>query len=388
MGIQCNIRLNVRCLAFFSSMLLLLLQADFVLAQQSADHEVLQSEVERKAVPDDAIIGMPIDTGWVVLDGKFIAPPYIVAKQGADILLNGQRVMTPSQNVGGGREGLRRSDGRGERRLEGGRNEQYQSDQQRRRRRGSSFGAARIEQQLIQGSLVVIVTDVGAATIGSYGIPRFVETLESEQPLAEKVQTFSGMVERPAHSAVWLSTIESYRPDPRLDQIAEEVQEQIDQRAIEREQKLAGNGWFDWLMPMAAIGAVLFGVSVLLKAHRIVLKEPGGYRAWRHIDTSGLRSRVVLLLIGLLLLLNGLDLAFTLIAQQTGEFAELSPIGDRLITKPILLGIYKIAAVALGAGLLLYLRQRRTAEVAAWWMCAVYVLVLVRWVAVNTLIMT
>lgn len=357
--------------------MLLLLQAEPLWAQLPMADEVNVSDVKSESVREDFIAGMPIETGWVVLDGEYIDPPYVISKQGKDVFFNNRRVMTQAENTGGGRERVRR----GESRANG------RGEQERRRQRGPAFGAARIEQQLIDGGLVVIVTDVGAANISCYGLPRLLKAIESDQSLADKVQALNGMVDRPVHSAVWLATIESYRPNAELSEIAAEVQAGIDERALEREQKFAGNSWFNWIMPMAAIGAVLLGVGVLLKAHRVGLKEPGGYRVWRHIDTSGLRSRMVLLLIGLLLLLNGLDLAFTLIAQQTGQFAELSPIGDRLITKPILLGLYKVAAVAIGAGLLLFLRQWRAAEVTAWWMCAVYVLVLVRWVAVNTLIM-
>ncbi|MBX2851382.1 MAG: hypothetical protein KTR15_06525 [Phycisphaeraceae bacterium] len=307
-----------------------------------------------------------------------IDPPYTLGMQGREISLNGQRVMTLAQN----REGARERLGRGEGRAEGGR-----GGQERRRGRGAAFGVARIERQLIGGQLVVMVTDVGAATIGRFTLPSFVETMATDEPLTEKVQVLNGLVSRPAPSAVWVATIEQYRPDPRLKQAADQIQEESDQLAREREATLSGVGWFDWAMPMAAIGGVLAGLGVLLNVHRKGLKEPGDYRVWRHVDTSGRRSRVVFVLISLLVLLNGLDLAFTLIAQQTGQFAELSPIGDRLITKPVLLGLYKVAAVGLGVGLLFYLRQRRVAEVVAWWMCALYVLVLVRWAAVNTLIM-
>lgn len=239
----------------------------------------------------------------------------------------------------------------------------------------------------MDGGLLVFVSDTGVAPIDRYLIPQFLEGVESDESLAAKVKALTNLTQRPIHSAVWQAIIEDYRSDPGLAQAANEINEEIQQLALERERRLNGGGLTNWIMPMAAIGAVLIGLGVLLRVHRVGLSEPRDYRVWRHIDTSGRRSRLVLQLIGLLILLNGLDLTFTLLAQQTGQFVELSPIGDRMISRPVMLGLYKATMVALGVGILIYLRQRRAAEIAAWWMCAVYVLVLVRWAAVNTLLL-
>lgn len=380
MGIRCNAKTVFGWLVGLGVLAILLLPANALQAQQLESGEASAAETDHASGPGVAVVGMPIETGWVVLDGALIEPPYIIGRQGRDITLNGQRVMT--QDADGGREGLRRREGRGE-----GRAERGHADQDRRRQRGGQFGAARIEHQLNSGNLIVMATDVGAATIGRISLPEFVEALASDESAAEKADALGRLVQRPAHSALWVATLEGYRPDARLSQAAAIVQEEAERREREKQAESARVGFFNWVMPMAAIGAVLAGLGVLLHVHRHGLKEPGSYRVWRHVDTSGRRSRVVFLLIILLLLLNGLDLAFTIIAQQTGQFAELSPIGDRLISTPMLLGMYKVAAVGLGVGLLFYLRQRRAAEVAAWWMCALYVLVLVRWAAVNTLIM-
>ncbi|MFK7790109.1 MAG: DUF5658 family protein [Phycisphaeraceae bacterium] len=383
METRCNVQ---RIFVFFlclSVLILLALSPTSTLAQSSQDNEANSSQADSESRRGGAVVGVPIESGWVVLDGKFIDPPYIIGIQERDIFLNGQRVMTTNQNAGGNREGGRRGEGQAE-----GRGDGIRGEQDRRRRRGGTFNAARIERQLIEGNLVVMATDTDAATISRHRLPKFVQAMASDEPQSQKVVVLNAMVQRPVHSAVWATTIERYEPAPRLDQAVKVVQEEIDQRAREREADEAGIGWFSWIMPMAAIGGVLAGIGVLLQVQRHALKESSSYRVWRHVDTSGRRSKVVFVLIGLLVLLNGLDLTFTLIAQQTGEFAELSPIGDSLISKPILLGLYKVAAVGLGVGLLLYLRRRRAAEVAAWWMCALYVLVLVRWVAVNTLIMS
>lgn len=360
--------------------LLYCLLAGPVFAQPSESNTDVSPDVSLETSRAVAVVGMPIETGWVLLDGKFIDPPYVIGMEGSEISINGQRVMMPASNRDGVIEGRWRGEGRGDGRADRGRGEQG-------RQRGSTFGVARIERQLIDGNLVVMVTDVGVATISRFKLPKFVDAMAADEPQAEKIRLLSGMAGRPVPSAVWLTTIEQYQPDPRLKQAAEKAQEESEQRARENEAKLSSVGWLDWAMPMMAIGGVLAGLGVLLNVYRHGLKEPGSYRVWRHVDTSGRRSRVVLILVSMLVLLNGLDLAFTIIAQQTGQFAELSPIGDRLITKPMLLGLYKVSAVGLGVGLLFYLRQRRVAEIAAWWMCALYVLVLVRWVAVNTLIM-
>lgn len=345
--------------------------------ETGADAEI-RADAADDASREDVLGGLPIEEGWVVIDGQLVAPPYVIGREGDQLTVNGQLVLPLTQTADRRRAGRDRRDGAGQ----GGRGEQN-----RGRGRGGLFSAEWVEARLMQGDLLVIVSDEGFALIQRYAIPQYLERVEADEPLTAKVMTLNSLSERPVHSAVWQAIIEDYRPDPRLTQAATEIREEIEQRALEREQRLRSGGWMNWFMPMAAIGAVLAGLGVLLRAHRIGLSESRDYRVWRHIDTSGRRSRLVLQLIGLLILLNGLDLAFTLLAQQTGQFVELSPIGERMITKPIMLGIYKAAVVALGVGILIYLRRRRAAEIVAWWMCALYVLVLVRWAAVNTLLL-
>jgi len=101
-------------------------------------------------------------------------------------------------------------------------------------------------------------------------------------------------------------------------------------------------------------------------------------RAARRCPTAR-RSRRVVLLIALLLLISGFDLIFTLLASQTKSFEELNPLAARLIHMPAALVVFKLFLVAAASIILYALRARRLTEWACWGLSGAYAALAAVW---------
>jgi hypothetical protein len=89
-----------------------------------------------------------------------------------------------------------------------------------------------------------------------------------------------------------------------------------------------------------------------------------------------------LLLIGLL---SAVDLAWTLLAHQTGSMRELNPLGRGLISDPVRLFLFKSTLTAASIGLLYWLHQQPLARLASWWCCLVLTLLTARWLTFQSM---
>jgi hypothetical protein len=89
----------------------------------------------------------------------------------------------------------------------------------------------------------------------------------------------------------------------------------------------------------------------------------------------------------LIVVMSGLDLAWTILSSSVGLMNELNPVGSSLLSDPMSLVKFKIAATLLAAGLFIGLRKFRSAQLASWWMCIVCTLVSARWLVFNSLYM-
>jgi hypothetical protein len=93
------------------------------------------------------------------------------------------------------------------------------------------------------------------------------------------------------------------------------------------------------------------------------------------------RSRRVILLLVLLWILNGFDLYFTIMAGQLAHFNESNPIAVKMFSHPYALAAFKVGAVGFASMVMIMFRRRRTAEIACWCVCLVYVVVSFVWLS-------
>jgi hypothetical protein len=92
------------------------------------------------------------------------------------------------------------------------------------------------------------------------------------------------------------------------------------------------------------------------------------------------RPRRMLLIITALWLTNLFDVGLTLMAHSQGILYELNPVVVWLLgVGPQAGGLYKVAMVVVGTSLLWRVRRHALAELAAWTMLFVYVLVAMHW---------
>ncbi len=94
----------------------------------------------------------------------------------------------------------------------------------------------------------------------------------------------------------------------------------------------------------------------------------------------GARSHRVLCLIAGIWLLNGFDLALTIMAHQQGLLSELNPLARRLLVDgPVWITLYKVGLVLIGTYPLIRFRTSRIAEMGALCVLLVYALLAVHW---------
>jgi len=322
----------------------------------------------------------PIDSGLVVIDGEVLPPPYTVrADTQGETTVNGRPLrLWPTERF--------------ERDDHDDHDKERGWDDGRDRRRFMRWSPRRvIERGLEQDLVVMVITGEGHVSFHVDRLPDFVDTVTSKGSDADKIATLDAMSFSWNRSEPWQAIVDLGVVDPALHARAREVQTRLDEAKARREAIKAQqrteerrDKFYRALLPVLAIAGVLIAIAALLHTLRSSWSLPVEHRAWRHIDPTGTRTRAVVQLAAVLVLLNGMDLLFTILAQQTGQFFELNPVGERLIDSPVALGYYKTTLVAVGVGILLFLRRRRAAEITAWWLCALYMLVLIRWVAVNT----
>ncbi|MDY0167729.1 MAG: DUF5658 family protein [Thermoguttaceae bacterium] len=74
--------------------------------------------------------------------------------------------------------------------------------------------------------------------------------------------------------------------------------------------------------------------------------------------------------------------------SSTDGFLELNPLAAGLLASPIAVAAFKITMIAAAACVFLALRRYRFAQIGAWWACAVYTVLTLRWAAVNSILIT
>jgi hypothetical protein len=92
------------------------------------------------------------------------------------------------------------------------------------------------------------------------------------------------------------------------------------------------------------------------------------------------RSRRIVIALGMVWLLNGFDLWFTVLADTLGALFELNPFARWIL--PYGMGaitVYKLAALTVGTGLIWRSRHCRLAEIGTWFIVAINVGLALRW---------
>ena len=115
---------------------------------------------------------------------------------------------------------------------------------------------------------------------------------------------------------------------------------------------------------------------------------PGRARRWWRLQVwlaapgrkaAAARARRVVLLIAMLSVVNGFDLAFTLLATRTGGFVELNPVAAGLVESAGALVAFKVLMVLFAFCIFFRFRRRLLTEIACWGLCGIYATLAGRW---------
>ncbi len=93
------------------------------------------------------------------------------------------------------------------------------------------------------------------------------------------------------------------------------------------------------------------------------------------------RSSRVIVLLALVAIMSVVDLYLTILYITHTGMNEINPLARAMMEykSPALLGLWKVATVTLGVGILSFIRHKRSAEVGAWVACAVLGMLMNHW---------
>ena len=95
------------------------------------------------------------------------------------------------------------------------------------------------------------------------------------------------------------------------------------------------------------------------------------------------RSFRVIILIALIAAMSMVDLYLTILYITHTGMNEINPIARAMMEyqSPAILGLWKLATVTLGVGILATIRSKRSAEIGAWIGCIILSLLMSHWVS-------
>jgi hypothetical protein len=99
----------------------------------------------------------------------------------------------------------------------------------------------------------------------------------------------------------------------------------------------------------------------------------------RRASRPARRVRRVVLLLAMLWIVSGFDVAFTLLGATIGRFVELNPIAAPLLDSPGLLIAFKVFMVGFASAVILTFRRRLITEIACWLTAAAYTILAGVW---------
>jgi hypothetical protein len=349
------------------------------------------SEPEPEAEPVETVRGEPVDHGFVILGGEYLPPPYVVSREGDDLLVNDRLVAkdwfaAPRPRFGWGPgmgppmgppmgpqmgPGFRRGfpPGRGG----PGRN--------------GKRSLARVEQRLDHGAMLISLEERTVAFVDEESAIEILEILLSGASNETKAQSLVDQGIWAAPPSLWPRLVECFQPTPELKARAIPLiteTHRVTQENEARHEQLMLASVFRSKPVSYAVTVVAMGLGVIALGS-LLSYRPDGKARWRDMDTNGEGVPMVVRNVVLLVLLGLFDLALTVLAQQTGGFLELNPLGSELAESPALLAGFKVTTLLAACLILLMLRRYRAAQAASWWLCLICTVLTFRWLTYNSM---
>lgn len=309
-------------------------------------------------------LGDPINAGFLFVDGTYLAPPYVVSRQGDEILINAVVVerARPQDSASSEHHGNRRSGSRGRPRFR--------------------YSVLEIEELLADDGAVIAFDGVPAIAIAQQLAVEFLNSLVLTQDRNERRYEMAGLAADDVDSETWDEFIRSFSPSADLVARVEALKTRDDHTEASNIAQIAAVRRSEFLLyPLTLVGMV---ISVLSLGN-LLLSRPPAVLSWREVDASQQVTRMVVQCTLFVVALSLLDLVYTVLALQTSQMREMNPLGTHFIHDPVLLAVFKGLATLVGVSILVALRRYRGAQMASWWLCLICTVVTFRWLTFNSM---
>lgn len=314
------------------------------------------------------------EDGYVIIDGKYLPPPYSIEQRGNEFFIAGHFIPTKGLFSDGSRGG---DEGRLEER-----------PAPRPAARPGKRMLARMKNRLQEGVLLIVWGREHSVFLDAFDTASVLDVLVSESSPDDRAQL---LVERtPIHwvtSKQWALIASQFSATSELRERAGGLisffREDLDTAA-----RLEHPNHFRWMLssrPFSYGITVLAMMLAVVATGNLLTSRPEGQGRWPERNDSVEDRRKVVHNVMLLGALSTVDLLLTLSAQQAGTLIELNPLGAHLLANPAMLAVFKLTTFAVVCLILLSLRGYRGAQVASWWMCMVCTILTYRWVTFNSL---
>ena len=312
------------------------------------------------ATPQEPIQSQPIHAGFVILEGRYLAPPYTVQWAEDGLRVNGIPVPFENRAVMLRRARMPPPPHRTPWRM-----------------------VASLEHQLRGNALLLGLDHETAIVMAARNAVQILETLAGQQTAATKVEALVAAGYSQFSSGQWANVVERFEPTPEILQRVAAVKHWLETTKVETVAPTTA--------PSAVAASVLTTLSIVLTVFALgtlLNHRPNARQGWRGCNPSRTGCRLVIRCVLLLVLLNAFDLACTLLAVQAGGFWELNPVAERLISSVGHMILFKTTLIAVGAAILLAFRRYRFTQHAAWWVCVLHMVLMLRWATYNSLFLT
>lgn len=346
-----------------------------------------QTQARTQSPPPDAVYGLSIATGRVVVAGEILTPPFRVGVAGERVYVNEQvvtKLPPPPARRGlfrvGRPDGSPRASGPHDPRTAERTVGQVELDLHRGRTIVVLGQGDRLALQPDDADLLLVELAAAAtAEARTQAIARFFaahpDYAAQWRPTAHWMQVLAEFPVGPslrrlvASDSAALLDLQMLGSDDYVQSMEGSPIEQSAEADASpaREPHVAAAAFGPYALNL--IGLLLVAASATVMASRG--DQPPAAAASRHLM--------------LLAALSLFDLVATLAADRSGGFEELNPLAASLLADPFALAGFKVGAIGLAIAILHRLRTHRLAQRAALLSLAVMTLVTARWVAVWSL---
>ncbi len=363
--------------------------------------------------PTLSVTGFSTDRGILIVDGRFVGPPYQFEVVDRDLSVNGIRLSLNDYDLTFFQHEepvARRSPRRlefGEANLEQAAYSEGEQSWVHRRTPpwGRRSGMMRRARREWGGDLADQLMSAIYATANCHGVtvlakgqsPLLLERTRSGHELLVALLSKStpspspGVILDPPDSIrhelerqAWNQVIADFEPSPAFVDSARSNVEEVAAMHDSGEKILKATLWADSISYPLTLFAMIVVVVAFghLLSNKPCIESVDGLAA-----VSPETRRIVLKSLMIFALLSVVDLIWTLAAGATGSMREMNPIGNEMIHDPTRLIAFKFAAVTVTIALLYSLHHRPIAQVASWWSCLVLTLLTARWLTFNSMFM-